>query len=164
VRVAPELDGLEMLYTNDSAPDKLYSLKIVCWALREAAAEGDRSENAEYIYRKKQLREIDSRLRFLMKRLDVLIVVDEPPEDQSKVYFGAWVRLEDEDGAQQSYRIVGPDEFDLKAGAISVDSPMARALLKKMVEDEVCVKTPNGDKFYDVVEIAYEPFDDFCAG
>ena len=97
----------------------------------EAAAQGDRSENAEYIYGKKQLREIDGRVRFLSKRLDELIVVDKPPRDTDRVYFGAWVELEDDRGQTFRYRLVGPDEFDRAPDYISIDSPMARALLKK---------------------------------
>ncbi|TPW09428.1 MAG: transcription elongation factor GreB [Halothiobacillaceae bacterium] len=92
-------------------------------ALSAAAAEGDRSENAEYIYRKKQLREIDRRLRYLQKRLEELAIVDRLPTDRSRIYFGAWVRLEDSDGREVIYRIVGPDEFDLTQGYISMDSP-----------------------------------------
>ena len=126
-------------------------------ALSAAAAEGDRSENAEYIYRKKQLREIDRRIRYLQKRLPDLKVVHDKPASQSQIFFSAWVRLEDEDGNETVYRIVGPDEFDLKKGFISMDSPVARALLKKGLDDEVTVKTPKGEKNYYVVEISYEP-------
>ena len=117
---------------------------------------GDRSENAEYIYGKKQLRQIDSRLRFLTKRLDELIVVDRPPADTSKVFFGAWVRLEDSDGNLFQYRIVGPDESDLKRGFISIDSPMAKALLRKTEGDEVVVSRPNGTEAFVVTSVAYE--------
>lgn len=127
-------------------------------ALAEAAAEGDRSENAEYIYRKKQLREIDRRLRYLIKRLEVLKSVDQKPADQSRVYFGAWVELLNEEDQTVRYRIVGPDEIDTQQGWISVDSPMARAMLKKTAGDEVCVKTPKGDVYYEVNQVRYEPF------
>src|SRR6202008_1888199 len=96
----------------------------VTQAVSEAAAQGDRSENAEYTYGKKMLREIDSRVRFLTKRLEALKVVSEKPSDPNKVYFGAWVTIEDEDGKQSRYRIVGPDELDLKLGLISIDSPL----------------------------------------
>src|SRR5690606_6254031 len=96
-----------------------------------AAAQGDRSENAEYIYGKKRLREIDRRIRFLTRRLDSLTVVEPSSEQEGAVRFGAWVTVEDEDGERQTWRIVGPDEFDVKAGRISVDSPLARALLGK---------------------------------
>lgn len=128
----------------------------VTQALSAAAAEGDRSENAEYIYRKKELREIDRRIRYLQKRLPDLKVVDRPPADIGRVFFGAWVALEDEDGATQEYRIVGPDEFDPKLGWISMDSPLARALLKRGLDDEVTVETPQGRRSYWVIEIRYD--------
>ena len=124
-------------------------------ALAAAAAEGDRSENAEYIYRKKQLREIDGRLKYLVKRLERLNCVAEKPDDQSKVFFAAWVDLEDEDENAVTYRLVGGDETDAKKGWISIDSPVAKALLKKQVGDEVVVKTPGGDIFYEVMSIRY---------
>jgi transcription elongation factor GreB len=127
----------------------------VTQAVSEAAAQGDRSENAEYIYGKKQLREIDRRIRYLQKRLDELKVVDCPPTDTGRVFFGAWVRLEDETGAEREYRIVGPDEFDLDKGLISIDSPLARALLKKTVDDEAIVALPKGKARYTVLEIRY---------
>jgi transcription elongation factor GreB len=126
-------------------------------ALSAAAAEGDRSENAEYIYRKKELREIDRRIRYLQKRLPDLTVVAAQATDRSRVYFGAWVCLEDEAGVQTTYRIVGPDEFDLAKGWISLDSPLARALLKKTVDDEARVETPGGLAVYYVIEVSYEP-------
>lgn len=121
----------------------------------EAAAMGDRSENAEYIYGKKQLREIDARVRFLSKRLEALTVVDRPPPDTSRVYFGAWVTLEDEFGEQVRYRLVGPDEFDRAADYISIDAPMARALLKKQVNDEVHVAQANGQRTFCIVDLCY---------
>ncbi len=126
-------------------------------ALSAAAAEGDRSENAEYIYRKKQLREIDSRIHFLKGRLEDLVVVDAIPSDPGRVFFGAWVQLEDEDGGVSEYRIVGPDEFDPERGYISMDSPMARALMKKTVDDEIRVETPSGLKIFYVLEVRYTP-------
>lgn len=126
-------------------------------ALAAAAAEGDRSENAEYIYRKKELREIDRRIRYLQKRLPDLTVVRETPRDQSRIFFGAWVRLEDEHGNEAAYRIVGPDELDVKKGHISIDSPVARALLKKAVDEEVTVQTPEGARTYYVVGVRYRP-------
>lgn len=98
---------------------------------------GDRSENAEYIYGKKQLRQIDSRIRFLAKRLRELIVVDRIPDDTAKVFFGAWVKIEDTDGKVYEYRIVGTDEFDPEKNFISIDSPMAKALLRKTAGDEI---------------------------
>ncbi len=124
-------------------------------AVSEAAALGDRSENAEYIYGKKMLREIDRRVRFLAKRLDVLQVVDRVPEDTARVYFGAWVELEDEAGALTELRIVGPDELEPQQQWISVDSPMARALLKKQEGDEVRVALPQGEARYWIVGIRY---------
>lgn len=105
-------------------------------AVSEAAALGDRSENAEYIYGKKQLREIDRRVRFLTKRLDSLKVVDSKPDDLNKVYFGAWVSVENEGGETKRYRLVGPDEFDLSKGYLSIDAPFARKLIGKRLEDE----------------------------
>lgn len=112
--------------------------------LAAAAAEGDRSENAEYIYRKKQLREIDRRIRYLQKRLPDLKVVDGQPEGADQVFFGAWVTLEDPGGRPSIYRIVGADEFDPSTNWISVDSPMAKALLKRRTGEEVSVETPGG--------------------
>ncbi len=130
----------------------------VTQAVSEAAAQGDRSENAEYIYGKKQLREIDGRVRFLRKRLDHLQAVDRVPEDTSVIYFGAWVKLEDEDGNEIKYRIVGPDEFDTAQGWISMDSPVARALMKKTIDDEVRVQLPGGDRILYVLAVQYECF------
>jgi transcription elongation factor GreB len=128
----------------------------VTLAVQEAAAQGDRSENAEYIYGKRQLREIDRRVRFLRQRLEGMVVVDAPPSDRSRVFFGAWVQLEDEDGAEVEYRIVGPDEFDATAGFISMDSPLGRALLRKGLDDEVKVELPGGAKTYVIVGVRYE--------
>jgi transcription elongation factor GreB len=117
---------------------------ITTQRVSDAAAEGDRSENAEYIYGKKRLREIDSRIRFLSKRLDVLKVVDSVPTDQERVYFGAWVTVENSDGEESTYRIVGPDEFDPSRNFISIDSPVAKALMGKRINDEVTVRRPVG--------------------
>jgi len=130
---------------------RAYVVKI----LAEAAAEGDRSENAEYIYRKKELREIDYRIRYLQKRLPDLKIVDNLPSNPEQVFFAAWVTLEDDQGEEKTYRIVGPDEFDAKKGWISMDSPMAKALLKKHVEDDVKVETPNGTKNFYISHITY---------
>lgn len=126
-------------------------------ALSAAAAEGDRSENAEYIYRKKQLREIDSRIRYLVKRLEVLKAVAQTPDDPTRIFFGAWVVVDDEAGQEHRYRIVGSDEIDLDQGWISIDSPMARALLKKQEGDEVVMMSPRGELRYEVVSVAYSP-------
>jgi transcription elongation factor GreB len=130
----------------------------VTQAVSEAAAQGDRSENAEYIYGKKQLREIDRRVRFLQKRLDALVIVERTTKDTSRIYFGAWVRLETDRGETVEYRIVGPDEFDLAKGLISIDSPLARALLKKTVDDEITLSLPEGQTVYTVLDIRYSPF------
>lgn len=127
----------------------------VTQAVSEAAAQGDRSENAEYTYGKKMLREIDSRVRFLTKRLESLKVVSARPSDPDKVYFGAWVSLEDEDGVEARYRIVGPDELDLKLNLISIDSPLARALVGKTLDAEIRVATPIGEKTWYLVAIEY---------
>lgn len=127
----------------------------VTQSVSEAAAQGDRSENAEYTYGKKMLREIDSRVRFLTKRLESLKVVDAHPSDVNKVYFGAWVTIEDEDGKESRYRIVGPDELDLKLNLISIDSPLARALIGKAMDAEVKVHPPTGEKLCYIVAIDY---------
>jgi len=123
--------------------------------LAAAAAEGDRSENAEYLYRKKELREIDRRIRYLQKRLAVLKVVTDLPAQRDRVFFGAWVTLEYPDGREQTYRLVGADEIDTERGWISVDSPLARALLKKAVDDEVSLETPGGSVRCFIVEVRY---------
>ncbi len=128
--------------------------------LSEAAAEGDRSENAEYIYRKKELREIDARVRFIRKRLENMTVVDRIPTDTEKVFFGAWVTIENNEGAEMTYRIVGPDEFDPKLNYISMDSPMGKALLGKTLDDEISilVTTKDGEtkSAYIINEIKYQ--------
>jgi transcription elongation factor GreB len=124
-------------------------------SVQEAAAQGDRSENAEYIYGKKQLREIDRRIRFLSKRLDGMNVVERAPEDTGNVFFGAWVEVEDDDGKVERFRLVGPDEADGSRGEISVDAPLARALLGKRVDDEAWVRTPNGERCLYVNRIWY---------
>lgn len=128
----------------------------VTQGVSDAAAEGDRSENAEYIYGKKRLREIDRRVRFLTKRLDVLTVVEEPPTDRKRIFFGAWVRLENVDGEESVYRIVGPDEFEPARGYISMDSPVAKALMGKREGDEVVVQRPAGAMEYTVLEVSYD--------
>lgn len=125
-------------------------------SVSEAAALGDRSENAEYIYGKKRLREIDRRVRFLTKRLEILQVIYPAPEQEGKVYFGAWVELENEQGEPLKIRIVGPDEIDVTQKWISVDAPMARALIGKEVDDEVWVKTPSGNDCYLINSIRYQ--------
>ena len=124
-------------------------------AITAAAAEGDRSENAEYIYRKKQLREIDRRIRYISRRLDDVEVIDRIPPQQDKVFFGARVHVEDETGEVHNYRIVGADEIDSARGYISVDSPMARALLGKSIDDEVNVQLPSGPASFCILDVQY---------
>jgi transcription elongation factor GreB len=124
-----------------------------------AAAQGDRSENAEYIYGKKRLREIDRRIEFLTKRLDELEVVSPDPAQAGRIFFGAFVSVEDEDGQTIEYQIVGPDEFDVAAGRISTDSPLGRALLGRRVGDEILVDRPKGRVTFSVVGIRYESSD-----
>jgi transcription elongation factor GreB len=130
----------------------------VTQAVSEAAAQGDRSENAEYTYGKKRLREIDRRVRYLQKRLGDIVVVDRTPDDPNRIFFGAWVKLEDNTGKEAIYRIVGADEFDPKRGYISIDSPLARALLKKAIDDEVTINLPKGEATYVVIDVRYEAF------
>jgi transcription elongation factor GreB len=121
----------------------------------EAAAQGDRSENAEYIYGKKRLREIDRRLRFLSKRMDAVTVVSHTPSQAGKVFFGATVTLEDEDGTQHEYRLVGPDESDAGAGSISIESPLGRALLGREEGDSFDFVRPKGRTTFEVVAVRY---------
>ena len=137
--------------------DELWSVRRpeVVRALAAAAAEGDRSENAEYIYRKKELREIDRRVRYLQQRLPDLKVVDQLPDDRSRVYFGARVEIEDESGKQRRYRIVGPDEANAAGGDISVDSPLARAVMKKKQGETFEAVLPGGEQELTLVAIRY---------
>jgi transcription elongation factor GreB len=137
--------------------DELWRLRRpeVVKALAAAAAEGDRSENAEYTYRKKQLGEIDRRVRYLTRRLAELKVAEARPFDPGAIYFGAWFTIEDEDGRQQRLRIVGPDETDATLGWISIDSPLARAALKKHIDDEFEAPLPAGNKRFVVIEVSY---------
>lgn len=121
----------------------------------DAAALGDRSENAECIYGKKRLREIDRRVRFLRKRLEILNIVDHLPTDINKIYFGAWVELLDEEDKTHNYRLVGPDELDPARNYISIDSPVGCTLLGKALHTEVKIKTPSGVQFYEVMAIHY---------
>jgi transcription elongation factor GreB len=121
----------------------------------DAAKLGDRSENAEYIYGKKRLREIDSRVRFLRKRLEVLKVVNQLPTNISKVYFGAWVELAGEDGTSVKHRLVGPDEIDPAKKYISMDSVIGKALLGKSPDDEIIVDTPSGTHRYEIIAVDY---------
>jgi transcription elongation factor GreB len=130
----------------------------VTQAVQAAAAQGDRSENAEYTYGKRRLREIDRRVRFLRKRLEGMVVVEQPPTDPKRVFFGAWVELEAEDGARTRYRVVGPDEFDMADGYISMDSPLGRALLTRRLDDEVTVEAPGGSRAFVIVAVEYEGY------
>ena len=135
----------------------------VTLAVAEAAAQGDRSENAEYTYGKKRLHEIDRRVRFLRKRLEGMTIVDTAAEpaggasrrDAHRVYFGAWVRLEHSGGERRWYRLVGSDEFDMASDYISMDSPLGRSLLGRRLDDEVTVALPSGADTVTVVEIRY---------
>jgi transcription elongation factor GreB len=150
-------------YITAAGYDRLQSELKALWvrrrdvvrALADAAAEGDRSENAEYIYRKKELAGIDRRIRYLQKRLPDLTVVREHT-NRSAVFFGAWVTLLNDDDSESRYRIVGPDETDAKRGWISIDSPLARALLKKVVDDEVAVRLGETVQTLVVLGIEYE--------
>jgi transcription elongation factor GreB len=138
--------------------DELWRMKRpdVVKALAAAAAEGDRSENAEYTYRKKQLGEIDRRVRYLSKRLEVLRVIGEAPGDREAVFFGALVEVECVlDGESHQYRIVGPDETDARQGYISIDSPLARAMLKKRIDDEFEALLPGGVQRFVIVDVRY---------
>ncbi|NCG06723.1 MAG: transcription elongation factor GreB [Gammaproteobacteria bacterium] len=121
-----------------------------------AALNGDRSENGDYIYGKKRLREIDSRVRFLQKRLDELHVVDTKPADTGRIFFGCWIGLEDTLGVTHNYRIVGPDEFDLNQGLLSCDSPLGKALLGKTSGETVHLKTPEGETEWQINSLTYD--------
>ena len=148
-------DGFERLKAE---LDDLWRVKRpeIVRALAAAAAEGDRSENAEYTYRKKQLGELDRRVRYLSKRVPALRVIEESPADREVVFFGARVGLEDvASGEVLAYRLVGPDEAEPGRGDISIDSPLARALLKKRVDDEVDVQLPSGPRRMAIVDVAY---------
>jgi transcription elongation factor GreB len=127
----------------------------VTQAVAAAAAQGDRSENAEYIYGKRQLAEIDRRVRFLRKRLDGMRIVAEPPANTGKIYFGAWFEVRDEHGLTTRHRVVGPDESGAALDYLSMDAPLARAVMGKSVRDEVVVSTPGGDRRFKITSISY---------
>ena len=148
-------EGAKKLATELNRLLNVDRVKVV-QEVADAAAQGDRSENAEYIYGKRQLREIDRRVRFLRQRLEGMVVVGSAPPDRTRVFFGAWVKVEDEAGAEAEYRIVGPDEFDAAPGYISMDSPLGRALRGKALDDEVKVELPGGVKVYVIVAVRYE--------
>jgi len=137
--------------------DELWRVKrpAVTQAVSEAAAQGDRSENAEYIYGKRQLAEIDRRVRFLRKRLTGIRVVDGPPGDTGKVYFGAWFELRDAAGQREEYRLVGADEIDFAPQYVSVDSPLGRAVLGKPVGAAIAVRAPDGAREYELLGVRY---------
>lgn len=152
-------DGYAML---DSELKSLWQRRAeVTKALSAAAAEGDRSENAEYIYRKKELAGIDRRIRYLQKRLPELTIVNTIPQNARQVFFGAWVLLEDQYGRQYVYRIVGSDEIGVDSRYISLDGPLARALLKKQLDDEVVVEAPAGRLDYVIIDIDYQKTPNF---
>ena len=152
---SPYITPNGMFLMNQELSQRWQRRREVVQALAAAAAEGDRSENAEYIYRKKELREIDRRIRYLQKRIPELKVVHDAPDNPERIFFAAYVTLETDDGKEVEYRIVGPDEIDHEKGNISVDSPLARALLGKMVDDEVVINVADGRKQYFVVAIRY---------
>jgi transcription elongation factor GreB len=149
------VEGLRSLQMELNELWKVRRPEVVA-AITAAAAEGDRSENAEYIYRKKQLAEIDRRVRYLSKRIPALHVAQGRPGDGTAIYFGAWFSVEDADGEGRHYRIVGSDETHAERGWISIDSPFARGALGKRVDDEFEVRTPNGIRQCVVTRIDYE--------
>ncbi|MGZ3651477.1 MAG: transcription elongation factor GreB [Bdellovibrionota bacterium] len=128
-------------------------VKVVSWA----ASNGDRSENGDYLYGKKRLREIDKRIRFLTKRIEIAVPVDPAGQTGPKVKFGATVKVENEEGVEKTYSIVGIDETDVAHGRVSWISPVATALLKGSLGDVVTVKTPRGDEDLEIVEVRYAP-------
>ncbi len=146
--------GFEVLQAEEK--ELWIKRRAVVTALSAAAAEGDRSENAEYIYRKKELRGLDWRIHYLQKRIPNLIVVDQKPSNINQVFFSATVTVEDEHEGIATYRIVGPDEIDHQPHNISMDSPVAKALFKKHLDDEILVKTPSGDTHVIITIISYE--------
>ena len=160
---APSRPGSQYITPADHARlraelDQLWRVERpqVTSAVSAAAAQGDRSENAEYTYGKKRLREIDSRVRFLRNRLDGMTVVENPPSDRRRVFFGAWVELEEDDGVIHRHRIVGPDEFDQAAGYISMDAPLAKALMGKGLDVEITLSVAGQERRYTIVGIEYE--------
>ena len=155
MRSSPYITTQGMTYLNHELEARWKRRREVVKALSAAAAEGDRSENAEYIYRKKELREIDRRIHYLQKRMPELRVISESPDDIDTVFFAAWVKLRTEQGGDVEYRIVGPDEIDQQKGNISLDSPLAIALLSKQVTDEITIKVQNGRKNYVILAIRY---------
>ena len=155
MKSSPYITAEGMARLNEELEERWQRRRDVVKALSGAAAEGDRSENAEYIYRKKELRGIDRRIRYLQKRMPDLRVVSDKPDDQEVIFFAARVTLETEAGDEVEYRIVGPDEIDHEKGNISLDSPLAQALLKKQVDDEVTIHIQQGRKTYAILAIHY---------
>jgi transcription elongation factor GreB len=156
MKSSPYITKAGMTRLNEELAALWLRRRDVVKALSAAAAEGDRSENAEYIYRKKELRGLDRRIRYLQKRMPDLRVVDAKPDDDYKVFFAAWVTLETDEGEEVTYRIAGPDEIDNAKENISLDSPLAQALLGKQVDDEVTVRVQNNAKTYFITAIRYE--------
>ncbi len=152
---SPYITTEGMAYLNQELEVRWKRRREVVKALSAAAAEGDRSENAEYIYRKKELREVDRRIRYLQKRMPDLRVISESPDDINTVFFAAWVKLKTEQGEDVEYRIVGPDEIDQQKGNISLDSPLALALMSKQVKDEITIQVQDGKKSYVILAIRY---------
>lgn len=155
MKLLPYITSEGMAALDDELDAIWVRRRSVVKALTAAAAEGDRSENAEYIYRKKELRGLDRRIRYLQKRMPDLYVVTESPSDDTKIFFAAYVLLENEAETQIEYRIVGSDERDHKSNNISLDSPLAQALMGKEVDDEVIIQTPAGRTQYFIVAIRY---------
>lgn len=151
-------------YITKEGYDRIYAELGELWKkrrrvtekLKTAAAEGDRSENADYIYRKKQLREMDRRLGYLSRRVDAVSVVDRIPDDIDKVFFGAWVTVADEDDNKTEYRVVGADEFNADQNWISMDAPLGKALLGKSLDDELQIKLPDGPVTLWIESIRYQ--------
>jgi transcription elongation factor GreB len=156
MKSSPYITKAGMTRLNDELTDIWIRRREVVKALSAAAAEGDRSENAEYIYRKKELRGLDRRIRYLQKRMPDLRVIDEKPSDDFKVFFAAWVTLEIEEGDKVQYRIVGPDEIDHAQEYISLDSPLAQALMGKQVDDEAAIILQGNTKRYYILSIRYD--------
>ena len=155
MKSSPYITAEGMARLNEELEERWQRRRDVVKALSAAAAEGDRSENAEYIYRKKELKGIDRRIRYLQKRMPDLRVVSDKPDDQEVIFFAARVTLETEAGDEVEYRIVGPDEIDHEKGNISLDSPLAQALLKKQVDDEVTIHIKQGRKTYAILAVHY---------
>jgi len=157
MKSSPYITKAGMTRLNEELTAIWIRRREVVKALSAAAAEGDRSENAEYIYRKKELRGLDRRIRYLQRRMPDLRVIADKPDDDSKIFFAASVSLETEQGERVVYRIVGPDEIDHEKGNISLDSPLSKALLGKQVDDEVTINLPDTGvrKVYYVTAINY---------